>query len=82
LALVVDAVGAELERLKQTDSALAASALALAAAVDAPDSTTSLAMCARELRETLATLRALAASKHEPDRIDDLAARRKVRVAG
>ena len=50
---VVDAVTRDLESLGDLkDSALAASALELAAAVDAPDnSATSKSMCARELRE-------------------------------
>jgi hypothetical protein len=59
------------------DSALAASALALADEMDSPNnSATSKSMCAKELRETMATLRGLAPPAEKPDRLDDLSARR------
>lgn len=59
------------------DSTLAAVALALAAQIDGPGSSTSKAMVAKELRETMAALRALAPPKKEPDVVDDLAERRR-----
>jgi hypothetical protein len=81
---VVDAVNRDLERLGDGAdlSALAATALALAAVIDSPGSPTSKAMVAKELRETLAALRALAPPKKEADRGDELAERRRAaRVA-
>jgi hypothetical protein len=63
------------------ESALAASALALAEAIDAPGSATSKAMVAKELRETLAALRALAPPKAEEDEIDRARRRRDERLA-
>lgn len=79
--MVTDAVVVELASLRSSGSALGATALALAAAVDEPDSTTSMAMCARELRETMERVRAIAAKRPEADRLDDLAGRRAQRVA-
>lgn len=81
MGLVTDAVQRELEDLGVAGSGLGCSALRLASAMDDPDSTTSMAMCARELRETLVQVRALAASKRGPDRLDELAARREERLA-
>lgn len=61
---------------------LAQSALALARAVDdVSNSATSRSMCARELRETLDRLRALAPVKGEKSGIDDLRDRRAARRA-
>ncbi len=63
-------------------SALAESALALAAAMDEPgNSATSKAMCAKALMETMATLRALAPPAKKADAIDDLAVARANRRA-
>ena len=78
---VVDAVTRDLESLGDLkDSALAASALELAAAVDAPDnSATSKSMCARELREHMSLLRSLAPDVIVEDKLDDLASRRASR---
>jgi hypothetical protein len=65
------------------DSTLAAAALALAAAVDAPrTSPTAKSMCARELRELLGELREQMPEGEERDRLDELTARRDARVAG
>lgn len=65
------------------DSALAESALALAAEMDdSGNSATSKAMCAKALLETMATLRQLAPAKKEADKADELAERRRsVRAA-
>lgn len=64
------------------ESGLAATALALAAAVDdTHNSATSRSMCARELREHLDRLRELAPPLEEVDRIDELRARRTVALA-
>ena len=78
---VVDAVTRDLESLGDLkDSALAASALELAAAVDKPDnSATSKSMCARELREHMMLLRSLAPDVVVEDKLDDLASRRVAR---
>lgn len=84
--LVVDAVRrdvAELERRLKgiKDSALAATALALAAEIDDPgNSATSKSMCARALTETLDRLRELAPAEAAGDKLDDLSARREKRL--
>ena len=65
------------------ESALAMAALALAAEIDNPgNSATSKSMCAKELRDILTALRALAPAKHEQDGVDDLSQRRSARLAG
>lgn len=64
------------------DSALAATALALAAELDDPsNSATSKSMCAKSMVDVLRELRAVAPPKREADDLDDLTARRKVRRA-
>lgn len=64
-------------------SALAATALVLARELDNPgNSATSKSMCARALNETLDKLRALAPSRDEEDRLDELSSRRSSRLAG
>lgn len=64
------------------DSALAASALALARELDDPsNSATSKAMCARALTETLEGLRAQLPPAIEDDKVDDLTRRRDARRA-
>jgi len=84
---VVAAVTRDLGELRRrapdlADSALAASALALAAEIDSQgNSATSKSMCARELRDTLDRLRDLAPKQEEKDDLDDLAARRARRIA-
>jgi hypothetical protein len=78
-------VGAAVERdLKGmgavADSALAATARALARELDDPgNSATSKSMCARALAETLDRLLALAPPKKEADKLDELNARRAKR---
>jgi hypothetical protein len=63
------------------DDPLAASALALAGVIDAPGSATSKAMVAKELRETLTALRALAPPRVEEDEIDRKRRQREERLA-
>lgn len=82
MGLVADAVRAELEQLKADGSALGASALMLAESIDdVENSLTSRSMAARELRETLDRVRLLASARREPDKLDDLAERRRRRLA-
>ena len=78
---VAEAVLAELEALGLEGSALGASALTLAASLDGSTSGSATAMCARELRETLDRLRALAAERPADDLVDDLARKRDRRRA-
>lgn len=60
------------------DSALAESALALAAEMDDPEnSATSKSMCARALLDTMDRLRELAPPKKEADPVDELGERRR-----
>jgi hypothetical protein len=64
-------------------SALAASALVLAAELDSPgNSATAKSMCARALREALDRLRELVPVEGEEDELDGLRARRAARIAG
>lgn len=64
-------------------SALAASALAMAAELDTSgNSATSKAMCAKALLDTLDRIRELLPPEQEADRLDDLSARRAARLAG
>jgi hypothetical protein len=84
---VVSAVQRDLKDLAKrapdlARSGLAASALALARALDDPgNSATSKSMCAKALLETLARLFEQAPAKQENDRIDELNARRTARLA-
>lgn len=80
---VVEAVERDLVALggDLADSALAASALALARELDAPNSATSKSMCARALMETMDRLRELAPPKREMDQVDEVAERRRARRA-
>lgn len=83
---VVEAVKRDLESLRErdeklADSALAASAMALARELDAQNSATSKSMCAKALIETLDRLAELAPPAKEADRVDDLASRRAARRA-
>lgn len=82
---VADATQRDLDTLPGTlaGSALAATALALARELDKPrNSATSKAMCARALSDVLSQLRALAPANREDDGLDDIAARRRARLAG
>lgn len=77
---VVVAVTRELEEFgKFKESTLAATALVLAAELDGSGSSTSKAMVAKELRDTLAALRALAPPKREADRLDEVNRKREER---
>lgn len=64
-------------------SALAASAQALAREIDDPgNSATSKSMCARALLDALAQLREQIPEHDEKDKLDELSARRTARIAG
>lgn len=82
------AVGRDLEDVRRrspklAQSALAATALALAAQLDNPHtSATSKSMCAKALLDTLDQVRELCPPEEEPDEVDELAARRTARRAG
>ena len=81
---VVDAVNRDLDRLRKRDpllaeSALAATALALAAEIDGANSATSKSMCATALQKALERLAELAPPERERDGLDDLSARRAKR---
>jgi hypothetical protein len=83
---VRDAVESDLAVIRKTaprvaDSALAATALALAAEIDGDNSATSKSMCAKSLMEALDRLRAMAPAKREVDDIDRVAAQREKRRA-
>ena len=67
---------------KLADSALAATALALAVERDGDNSATSKSMCARALADVLEQLRELTPAQEEMDDLDDLASRRATRIAG
>jgi hypothetical protein len=62
------------------DSALAATALSLAAEMDADNSATSKSMCARALADILQQLKALVPEEVKGDGIDEIAARRAKRL--
>ena len=77
----LDAIRARDEDL--ADSALAATALALAAEIDKENnSATSKSMCAKALAETMRELRELAPPELKEDALVDLNARRSERRAG
>jgi hypothetical protein len=78
---VAKATRSELERLKAS-GALAATALAMAEEIDAPNSATSKSMCARVLIDTMERLRAAAPPEEKEDRVDEIAQRRARRVRG
>lgn len=86
--LVVEAAEHDLAKLREVspelaDSAMAATALALAREIDDDDnSATSKSMCARALVDIFEQLRALAPEREEKeDRLVDLATRRAARIA-
>lgn len=85
---VIEAAQRDIESVRKrdaelADSALAASAVALAYEIENPyNSATSKSMCARELRDTLDRLRELAPKAKEKDGLDDLSARRAARLGG
>jgi hypothetical protein len=85
---VVDALERDLELIREdsselADSALAASALAMAFEIEHPyNSATSKSMCQARLADTIKTLREMAPARRETDDLDDLSARRASRLAG
>jgi hypothetical protein len=87
-ATVAAAVDRDLAQIAKLDkalaeSALAASAQALAREIDDPDnSATSKSMCARALLDALAQLREQLPEPDEKDKLDELSARRTARIAG
>lgn len=77
---IVDAVAADLERWGLAGTALAASALDLARALDDPEvKATPRSMLHAQLRMTLVELKKLAPEEDEADGIDELAKRRDER---
>jgi hypothetical protein len=82
---VVESVTAELAALPDElgESGLASVALAMAERVDDPNTRpTAAAVCARELREALTVLRAIAPPRSEDDDIERARKRRVERLAG
>ena len=84
---VAKAVEADLRLLAKRDAKLARSGLAASALMlarrqdDEGNSATSVALCARAMREAMDRLWELAPADEEADRVDDLAARRARRRA-
>ena len=62
-------------------SALAATALAMAAEIDGANSATSKSMCAKVLMDALKELRALAPPRKQEDAVDEIRRRRERRIA-
>ena len=85
---VVEAVRRDLEAIGRRDSelaesALAATALSLAASLDDPsNSATSKSMCSKSLLDILDRMRELAPPAEENDDLDELQARRTLRLEG
>jgi hypothetical protein len=84
---VVEATLGDLAELRKrapelADSALAATALVLAAGLDDRAPLSSKALAAKTLTDTMTQLLALAPAKKEGDGLDDLTARRERRLAG
>lgn len=83
---VVEGVRRDLDAIAERDpelacSGLALSALALAARMDDPDtSSTAVAGCARALVEALDRLRELVPAEQESDAVDELAKQRARRI--
>lgn len=84
---VVSAVERDLAEIRAVDeglaeSALAATALALARELDAEGSATSKSMCANALRDTLAALRERMPEVPAADRVSGLQERTRLKLAG
>jgi hypothetical protein len=85
---LVESVQRDLAKIREAseplaDSALAASALAMAIEIENPhNSATSKSMCARALFDALEELRVLTPPAAEKDALDELKARREGRLAG
>jgi hypothetical protein len=81
--VAVSVEAAVAKAVKGADEVLAAQALELARLLDDSDnSATSKSMANKELRETMAEIRALRPPREAPDGVTDLAARRAERLAG
>ncbi|KND29923.1 hypothetical protein [Streptomyces stelliscabiei] len=80
---VATATAAEIKDLgiDATASAPAATALRLATLIDSTSDAKETAAAARELRQAMQVVRALAPPKDAGDRIDQLAARRRARLS-
>lgn len=79
---VFESVEQEIEELGVTGSALAATALALAEGLDAPNSLTSKSMAAKALADVLKEIRTLAPPAEQEDEIERARKRRAERLAG
>jgi len=85
---LVEAIENDLDEIRRrapevADSAIAASAIAMATEMENPyNSATSKSMCARVLIDSLDRLRELAPAPEGADRLDDLSSRRQARLAG
>lgn len=84
---VVGAVERDLEKIRERDadlaeSALAATALALARELDGSNSATSKSMCAKALNDTMSELRELCPPEREKDAVDELKQLRERRRSG
>jgi hypothetical protein len=85
---IIDAVRRDLEAIGSRDADLAESALAMTALTLAyemaspANSATSKAMCAGQLRDTLARLRELAPPEQKASGLDDLKRDRSLRLVG
>lgn len=80
---VLEALERDLAALPEVlaSGSLAASLRVLAVELDAPNTATARALCAKGLRDGLDRLRELAPPVEEGDQLDDLAARRGARRA-
>jgi hypothetical protein len=83
MATVVEAITAEIQRLKvdELSPGLAQLAISLAESVDEPNGPTAKANAARELRAVMEDLRKLAPVAAEDDRLDELTKKREARRA-
>lgn len=80
---VTEAVERDIDALgeKAKGSGFAATALALAGALDGDNSATSKSMCAKALIDVMRELRTLAPPKRQEDKVDEIAKRRQRRLA-
>jgi hypothetical protein len=78
---VFEAVERELEQADATETALGATALALAAELDGDNSATSKSMCAKSMIDVLREIRLLKPPKAREDELDRIRKRRDSRRA-
>jgi hypothetical protein len=78
---VFEAVERELEQADATETALGATALALAAELDGDNSATSKSMCAKSMIDVLREIRLLKPPKAREDELDRIRQRRDSRRA-